>query len=54
MRRPGHVAQMKVKTNAYRILVEKPQEEKSLEDQNVDGQTVLKWILDKLEWYGLD
>jgi hypothetical protein len=31
--------------NAYRILVGKPEGRDRLEDQDVDGWTILKWIL---------
>jgi hypothetical protein len=43
MRWAGHVARTGEKRNAYRILVEKP------EDQDVGGWAILKWILD---WMG--
>jgi hypothetical protein len=33
--------------NAYRILVGKPEERDHLEDQDVDGWTILKWILER-------
>jgi hypothetical protein len=35
------------KRNAYRILVGKPEGRRPLEDQNVGGWTILKWILEK-------
>jgi hypothetical protein len=54
MRRAGHVAQMGEKRNAYRILVGKPEGKRPLEDQDVGGWTVLKWILDRMDWYVLD
>jgi hypothetical protein len=37
----GHVARMGEKRNAYRILVGNP------EDQDVDGWTILKLILER-------
>jgi hypothetical protein len=35
------------KRNAYRILVGKPKEKDHLEDQDVGGWTILKWILER-------
>jgi hypothetical protein len=54
MRWAGHVARMGEKRNAYRLLVGKQKERDHWEDQDVDGWAVLKWILDKLGWYGLE
>jgi hypothetical protein len=53
--RAGHVARMGEKRNAYRILVWKARrkERDHLEDQDVDGLTILKWILE-IEWDGMD
>jgi hypothetical protein len=42
------------KRNAYRILVGKPEGKRQLEDQDVGGWTILKWILDRMVWSGLD
>jgi hypothetical protein len=42
------------KRNAHRILMGKPEVKRPLEDIDVDGRIILKWILDKMEWYGLD
>jgi hypothetical protein len=42
----GHVARMK-KRNAYKILVEKPEERDYWQDQDIGGRTILKWILDR-------
>jgi hypothetical protein len=44
---------MKKKT-AYRILVGKPEGRYHWEDLGVRGWTILKCILDRMEWYGLD
>jgi hypothetical protein len=33
--------------NAYRITVGKPEEKNHWEDQDVDGWTILKWILER-------
>jgi hypothetical protein len=46
MRWAGHVARIGAKKNAYRILLEK-QEEKTKEDQDVGGWTILKWMLER-------
>jgi hypothetical protein len=35
------------KRNAYRILVGKPEGKNHYEDQDVDGWTILKWILER-------
>jgi hypothetical protein len=45
MRWAGHVARMGETRNAYRILVGKPEGKRPLEDQDVGGWTILKWIL---------
>jgi hypothetical protein len=47
MRWAGHVGQMGAKRNAYRILVENPEEREHWEDQDVGGCTILKWILER-------
>jgi hypothetical protein len=41
------------KRNAYRILLRKP-EETTRKTQDVCGWIILKWILDRMGWYGLD
>jgi hypothetical protein len=46
MRWAGNVARVVVTRNADRILVGKP-EGKTKEDQDVDGWTILKWILER-------
>jgi hypothetical protein len=43
---------MEKKRNAYGILVESQKERDHWEDQDVDGWTILKWILDG--WDGID
>jgi hypothetical protein len=47
MRWAGHAARMGERKHAYRILVGKPEGERPLEDQDVDGWTILKWILER-------
>jgi hypothetical protein len=42
------------KRNPYRILVGKPEGKRPLGRPNVGRWTVLKWILDRMGWYGLD
>jgi hypothetical protein len=36
--------------NAYMVLVEKPEGKTPLEDQDIGGRKILKWI----EWGGMD
>jgi hypothetical protein len=38
---------MGARRNTYRILVGKPEGRSHLEDQDVDGSTILKWILER-------
>jgi hypothetical protein len=45
MRWAGHVGRMGDTRNAYRILVGKPEGKRPLEDRDVGGWTILKWIL---------
>jgi hypothetical protein len=45
---------MGAKRSAYRILVGKPEERDHWEDQDIDGWTILKWILREMRWYELD
>jgi hypothetical protein len=54
MRCEGHVARMGDTRNGYKIFVGKARERDQWEDQDVNGWTILKWILDKMGWYGLD
>jgi hypothetical protein len=42
MRWSGHVAHMEGKRNAYMIFVEKLERKRGLEDQGVDGKSLLK------------
>jgi hypothetical protein len=47
---------MEEKRNAYRILVGKPEGKDHWEDQDVDGWTLLKWILERSDgmvWIGM-
>jgi hypothetical protein len=46
MRWAEHIARMREKRNAYRILVENPEERGRWEHQDVGGWTILKWILE--------
>jgi hypothetical protein len=46
MRWAGYVARMGEKRNAYRILVGKPEGKRQLEDLDIDGRIILKWMLD--------
>jgi hypothetical protein len=41
---PGHVARMGMMRNVYKILLEKPEAKRALEDPDVEGKTILKWI----------
>jgi hypothetical protein len=47
MRWAGHVARMGENTKAYRILAGKPEGKRPLENQDVGGWTILKWILER-------
>jgi hypothetical protein len=47
MRWAGHAARMGERRDAYRILVGKPEGKNHLENQDVDGWTILKWILER-------
>jgi hypothetical protein len=38
---------MNEKRNAYRILVGKPEGKNHLEDQDIGGWPILKWILER-------
>jgi hypothetical protein len=49
----GHVARMREKRNACTILVAKPEGKRSLGRPRRRWMTVLKWILDRMGWYGL-
>jgi hypothetical protein len=46
MRLAVHVARIWENSNAYRILVGKPEGKNNQEGQDVDGWTILKWILE--------
>jgi hypothetical protein len=42
--------------NAYRILVGKPEEKRPLEDLDVGGRIILRWVLERQDgvvWTGL-
>jgi hypothetical protein len=47
MRWAGHIARMRAKRSAYRILVGKPEGKRPLARKEVGGWTVLKWILER-------
>jgi hypothetical protein len=44
MRWAGHVARMEEKRNACKIFVGSQKDRDHLEDQDVGGWTILKWI----------
>jgi hypothetical protein len=56
MRGTGHVARMREKANAYRVLVGNQMERDHWKDHNLGGWTILKLILkrDRMGWNGLD
>jgi hypothetical protein len=45
MRWAGHVASGGARRGVYRVLVEKPQGQRTLEDPGVGGRIILRWIL---------
>jgi hypothetical protein len=47
MRWVGYVAFMGDKTDAYKVLVGKPEGKRPLEYLDVRGRIILKWILEK-------
>jgi hypothetical protein len=47
MRWAGHVARMREKRNAYRVLRESQKVKDHWEDKGVGGWTILKWILER-------
>jgi hypothetical protein len=47
MRCAGHVARMGENRNPYSILAGKPEGKNHWEDQDVNGWTILKWILER-------
>ena len=49
MRWAGHVARMEKRRSAYSVLVGKPRGRDDLEDLDVNGSIMLKWILNKLQ-----
>jgi hypothetical protein len=56
MRWAGHVPRVGKKRNAYGILVGESEGIISLEDQNIGGLIILKWMLerqDEVVWAGL-
>jgi hypothetical protein len=47
MRWAGHVARIWEKRNVYRLLIEKPEGRRHLEDQEGGKWIILKWILQR-------
>jgi hypothetical protein len=43
----GHVAHMRERRSACRVLVRKPERKSHLEDIGMDGKFMLKWIFKK-------
>jgi hypothetical protein len=54
MRWTGHVAQMRTRRNAYRILVGKPKGKRPPERPRRSEWIILKLILDKIGWDGME
>jgi hypothetical protein len=54
IRGAGHVARMGRRGVNAGLWWESHKERDNLEDQDVGGWIVLKWILNRMEWYGLD
>ena len=58
MRYAGHVARMGDRRGAFKVVVGKLSERDHLEDLDLDGMLILKWILRKsdggVEWIDLD
>jgi hypothetical protein len=54
MRWAGHVARTREKSNAYRILVGKPEEKRPLERQRRRWVDNIKRDLREIEWDGMD
>jgi hypothetical protein len=54
MRWAGHIARMRDKRNAYRILVGKPERKSPLGNLDIGGRIILNCILEKTGWGGLD
>jgi hypothetical protein len=50
----GHVALIREKRNAYKLLVGEPEGRYHLEDQDVGWQIIFRPWRDKIGWYGLD
>jgi hypothetical protein len=40
--------------NAHRILEGKPEGKRILGSQDVGGWVILKWVIDRMGWYGMD
>jgi hypothetical protein len=54
MRWAGHVARMGRREMHIGYWWENQKERDHWEDQDVGGRTILKWILDRMGWSGLD
>ena len=45
----GHVARMGERSSVYRVLVGIPEGKRHLEDPDIDGRIILRWIFRKWE-----
>jgi hypothetical protein len=54
MRWAGHIAHMGRRRMHVRFWWEGQKERDHQEDMDVGGKIILKWILDRVGWYGLD
>jgi hypothetical protein len=54
MRWARHVAEMREKRNAYRILTEKPEGKKPLGRPRYRWMNIIKFILERMGWCGLE
>jgi hypothetical protein len=52
--RAGHVARMGRRGIQLGYWLESQKERDDWKDQDVGGSTLLKWILDRMGWHGLD
>ena len=47
MRWVGHITRMEERRGVYRVLVEKPEEQRQLESPRLSGRIILRWIFRK-------